>query len=181
MNLIFPPKQYELFKEMGVLPKGSIKSEYLPEDLEVRPSFITIFCNLAEELSKRSTCERRQVGCVVTSEDYTRVMGIGYNGNYQGGPNKCDRPDEGGNCGCIHAEINSLLKVAESSTVSKILFVTLSPCVNCAKAIINKGGVKKIYITNKHHRQDGVMLLRSQGIEVEHVHYNFANNQFEVR
>lgn len=65
-----------------------------------RPKFESIFMDLAIQLSKRSTCKRKSVGCVVTSEDFSEVYGIGYNGNYQGGPNTCDS-DEPGNCGCF--------------------------------------------------------------------------------
>lgn len=146
----------------------------------MRPTFITIFCKLVESLKLRSTCERRQVGCVVVSEDFTKVYGIGYNGNYKGGPNCCDRPNESGNCGCLHAEENCLLKVSESNTTKKIVFITLSPCITCAKRLINVGGVKEVYITEEHHRQEGTRLLMSQGIKVYKVGYDFQDDQFKV-
>lgn len=69
-----------------------------------RPSFKDIFIDLAVDLSYRSTCKRRSVGCVVTSEDYSQVYGIGYNGNYKGGPNSCDS-DTPGSCGCFPANV----------------------------------------------------------------------------
>jgi deoxycytidylate deaminase len=65
-----------------------------------RPTFEKIFMDLAIQLSSRSTCGRAQVGCVITSDSYSQVYGIGYNGNYKGGPNQCDS-DEPGNCGCF--------------------------------------------------------------------------------
>src|SRR3990167_2225715 len=74
--------------------------------LLIRPKFETIYMNLACALAERSTCSRLKVGCVITSSDYSRVLAIGYNGNYPGGPNCCDS-DEPGKCGCFTA--NSLV------------------------------------------------------------------------
>ena len=58
---------------------------------------------MAEELAKRSTCARLQVGSVITTGDLTQVLGIGYNGNARGLPNRCDST-EPGSCGCLHSE-----------------------------------------------------------------------------
>ena len=74
--------------------------------LLIRPKFETIYMNLACALAERSTCSRLKVGCVITSSDYSRVLAIGYNGNYPGGPNCCDS-DEPGKSGCFTA--NSLV------------------------------------------------------------------------
>ena len=115
--------------------------------------------NLAVALSKRSTCSRLQVGCVVTSTDYSSVYGIGYNGTAKNLPNQCDR-DEPGNCGCLHAEDNALLKTNVGPEVKKILFVTHSPCTYCAKRIINKGGVGVVYYGQLYRSDDGLKLLK---------------------
>ena len=73
-----------------------------------RPSFQSIYLNLAHTLAQRSTCARLQVGTVITSTDFRKVLAVGYNGNATGLPNCCDR-DEPGNCGCLHSEENAVI------------------------------------------------------------------------
>lgn len=134
----------------------------------LRPSFPEIYMNLAEALSKRSTCKRMSVGCVITSPDFSQVYGIGYNGNAKGLNNGCDR-DEPGNCGCLHAEENALLKVGVPSYVEKVAFVTHQPCEYCAKRFINKQGFIKIYYRLPYRKVEGLELLKRAGIEVEQI------------
>lgn len=130
-----------------------------------RPSFELIYMKLAIDLEKRSTCERKKVGCVITTEDYEHVCGIGYNGNAPGEQNCCDRPLEARNCGCEHAESNALLKVNTASITPKILFTTWSPCCSCAKKILIKKGIKKIFYLREYSDKSGLILLNSHGIE----------------
>src|SRR5258708_9950463 len=94
-----------------------------------------VYMRMAEELAKRSTCARLQVGSVITTSDLTQVLGIGYNGNARGLPNRCDSTQPG-NCGCIHSEQNALIK-AGAQLPGKVMFVSPLPCVMCAKMIIN--------------------------------------------
>ncbi len=113
-------------------------------------------------MATRSTCKRLNVGSVVTNGDFTRVLAIGYNGNARGLPNTCDR-DEAGNCGCIHSEINALLKL-DYTEPEKIMFITDSPCVACSKAIIN-AGIQHVYYLREYRVSTGLGLLRGAGIE----------------
>src|SRR5467141_4777006 len=83
-----------------------------------------VYMRMAEELAKRSTCARNQVGSVITTADLTQVLGIGFNGNARGLPNRCDGT-EPGRCGCIHSEANALIK-AGAQTEGKVMFVTFS-------------------------------------------------------
>jgi dCMP deaminase len=119
---------------------------------------------MAEELAKRSTCARNQVGSVITTADLTQVLGIGYNGNARGLPNACDS-SEPGKCGCIHSEQNSLIK-AGASTPGKVMFVTVSPCVMCAKMIVNCN-VDRVYYRADYRDSAGADLLRRAGVAVE--------------
>jgi deoxycytidylate deaminase len=64
-----------------------------------------VYMRMAEELAKRSTCARLQVGTVITDRTLEHVLGLGYNGNARGFPNECDT-DTPGACGCIHSEQN---------------------------------------------------------------------------
>ncbi len=122
-----------------------------------------MFMRMAQIASTRSTCRRLQVGAVITDSKMLNVLAIGYNGNYSGGPNTCDT-DEVGNCGCIHSELNAIIK-ADNRIKDKVLFVTDSPCRNCAKLIINSG-FSRIYYRNEYRLTAGVDLLKKVKIKV---------------
>ncbi|HRK01127.1 MAG TPA: deaminase [Oligoflexia bacterium] len=121
---------------------------------------------LAFHLAERSTCVRLQVGTVVTSTDYRRVLAVGYNGNATGLHNGCDRT-EPGNCGCLHSEENAVINCDAPRQVEKIVFVTHLPCVQCAKRLINLGNVKRVYYANDYRIRDSIAVLQSVGIEIE--------------
>jgi dCMP deaminase len=123
-----------------------------------------VYMRMAEELAKRSTCSRNQVGSVIASADLTQVLGIGYNGNARGLPNSCDSP-EPGRCGCIHSEANALIK-AGAGIPGKVMFVTVSPCVMCAKMIVNSN-VARVYFREAYRDPAGVEVLGRGGVEVE--------------
>jgi dCMP deaminase len=117
---------------------------------------------MAEELAKRSTCVRLQVGTVVTDQRLENVLAIGYNGNARGLPNKCDSAVPG-SCGCIHSEMNALVK-APGNLRDKVVFVSASPCVMCAKLIINSG-VTHVFYRKAYRDPSGVEVLQSGGVE----------------
>lgn len=121
-----------------------------------------VFMRMAEELSKRSTCARNQVGTVITNGELTQVLGIGYNGNAKGLPNRCDGT-EPGRCGCLHSEANALIK-AGSMIPGKVMFVTVSPCVMCAKMTVNSNVARVLYRAS-YRDPDGVEVLRAAGLE----------------
>lgn len=123
---------------------------------------------LAKTLAERSTCHRLQVGTVITSTDFRKVLAVGYNGNATGLPNHCDR-DEAGNCGCLHSEENAVINCDSPRSVEKIAFVTHLPCVQCAKRLINLGNVKKVYYANEYRIRDSVEVLKSVGIDVQRI------------
>lgn len=134
----------------------------------VRPSFQHIYMALAHALAERSTCQRLNVGTVITSTDYRKVLAVGYNGNATGLPNTCDR-DEPGNCGCLHSEENAVINCDSPRSVEKHVFVTHLPCRACAKRLINLGGVKKVYYANDYRSKESIALLESVGVIVEHI------------
>jgi dCMP deaminase len=130
-----------------------------------RPSFPEIYLKLARLMASRSTCKRLQVGTVITTTDYRKVLAVGYNGNATGLPNSCDR-DEAGNCGCLHSEENAVINCDAPRSVEKIVFVTHLPCVACAKRLINLGNVKKIYYGEDYRVRDSLEILKTVGIEI---------------
>jgi dCMP deaminase len=124
-----------------------------------------VYMRMAEELAKRSTCLRLQVGSVIATSDLTQVLGIGYNGNAKGLPNRCDTTTPGA-CGCIHSEQNALIK-AGAQLPDKVMFISASPCVMCAKMIIN-ANVTKVYYREAYRDPAGLDVLRQGGVEVAH-------------
>jgi dCMP deaminase len=120
-----------------------------------------VYMRMAEELAKRSTCVRLQVGTVVTDAMLQNVVAIGYNGNARGLPNRCDSTVPG-QCGCIHSEVNALVK-APGTVRDKVVFVTNSPCVMCAKLMINSG-VTHVFYRRSYRDPSGVELLAAAGV-----------------
>ena len=127
-----------------------------------RPSWDSIWMQFAKTISKRSYDPRFQVGAVVVSEDNCQVLAVGYNGNYSGGPNEVES-EIPGESGMIHAEINALLKLDYNNPKKKKLYLTLSPCRMCAKAIVNSGIAEVIYGA-QYRDTTGLELLLSSGV-----------------
>jgi len=133
-----------------------------------RPSFDHVYIQFAEAIAKRSTCRRLQVGTVITTTDYRKVLAVGYNGNASGLPNKCDS-EEPGNCGCLHSEENAVINCDSPRETEKYVFVTHLPCVMCAKRLLNLGRVRKIFYKNDYRKRDALAIFKSTGILVEHM------------
>lgn len=120
---------------------------------------------LAHTLAERSTCTRLNVGTVITSTDYRKVLAVGYNGNAAGLPNTCDR-HEPGNCGCLHSEENAVINCDSPRAMEKHVFVTHLPCAACAKRLINLGGVKKVFYRTEYRATESLEIFKLVGIEV---------------
>ena len=127
--------------------------------------------NFAQLISGRSTCKRLQVGTVITTTDYRKVLAVGYNGNASGLADTCDR-DEPGNCGCLHSEENAAINCDAPRQTEKYVYVTHLPCTACAKRLINLGNVLEVVYKDGYRSEASVELLRSVGIKVR---------QFEAR
>ncbi len=130
----------------------------------MRPSWDQIWMDFALNISKRSYDPRFQVGAIVVTEDNCQVLAIGYNGNYSGGPNEVES-DTPGKSGMLHAEINALLKMDYNNPKKKKLYLTLSPCRMCSKAIIN-AGINEVVYKEAYRDLSGVELLKKSGIIV---------------
>jgi dCMP deaminase len=125
---------------------------------------ISVFANFTKELAGLSKCEERKVAAIITDRDMTQVYSIGVNGGPKGLVDCMCKID--GKYGCIHAEINALVK-CRSDAPGKVMFVTLSPCKQCAAAIINApGGFSTVYYIEEWKDTTGIELLKSAGINV---------------
>jgi len=129
-----------------------------------RPTWDQVWMRFAYSIAERSYDPRCQVGAIVVTQDNTQVLAIGYNGNYAGGPNESEST-EPGKSGMIHAEINALLKLDYNNPKSKRLYLTLSPCRMCAKAIINSG-ISDVVYDEEYRDISGIDLLCESGVSV---------------
>jgi len=113
-----------------------------------RPSWDKYFMNIANEVAKRSTCERAQVGAVIVKEK--RILTTGYNGSPRGLPH-CSEVGclmDNGHCvRTLHAEQNAIIQAALHGIITEgaTIYVTYQPCFLCAKMIINAGLVRIVY------------------------------------
>lgn len=123
-----------------------------------------VFKDFTQNLATLSKCEERQVAAIITDKSLTQVYSIGINGGPKGLADCMCNID--GKYGCVHAEINALIK-DKSSDEGKVMFVTLSPCKQCAAAIINAPkGFSAVYYFEDWKDDTGIKLLRSAGITV---------------
>ena len=132
----------------------------------MRPSWDTIWIEFADTISKRSSDPSFKVGCCIVSQDNCQVLAIGYNGDHKGGTNVRESLEPGCS-GFIHAEINALIKLDYNNPKRKTLYITLSPCNQCAKAIIN-GGIDRVVYRDIYRDASGIDLLREHNILTEH-------------
>src|SRR5205807_4704626 len=154
-------------KPVNLRKMAAVEPIQQPEAVPDRIPLEEVYMRMAEELAKRSTCARLQVGSVITTGNGTQVLGIGYNGNAKGLPNRCDSTQPG-KCGCLHSEQNALIK-AGAQPPGKTMFVSASPCVMCAKMIINTN-VARVYYREAYRDPAGLDTLRQGGVEV--IHYD---------
>jgi dCMP deaminase len=119
---------------------------------------------IARSVAERSYDPRLKVGAIVVSDDNTRLLSLGYNGNYKGGPNTPDT-SEPGQSGFIHAEVNALVKCDYNYNRKKIMYLTHSPCMHCAKLIVN-ANIAEVFYDEEYRDISGLTILRTCGITV---------------
>jgi dCMP deaminase len=116
--------------------------------------------------SKNSYCVRRQVGALLVKDKM--IISDGYNGTPSGFENVCEDENNQTKPYVLHAEANAITKVARSNNSSQgaTLYVTASPCIECAKLII-QAGITRVVYGETYRFTDGLDLLERAGIEVE--------------
>lgn len=126
------------------------------------------YMEMASVWAKNSYCKRRQVGALLVRD--RMIISDGYNGTPSGFENICE--DESGVTKpyVLHAEANAISKVAKSGNSSDgaTLYVTASPCMECAKLII-QAGIHRVVYRDEYRLTDGIDLLRRAGVEVEKI------------
>lgn len=122
------------------------------------------YLRMARIWSENSYCTRRKVGALIVKDKM--IISDGYNGTPSGFENVCELEDGTTKGYVLHAEANAITKIAKSGNNSdgSTIYVTTSPCLECAKLII-QSGIKRVVYSEKYRIDDGIKLLERAGIE----------------
>ncbi len=136
-----------------------MKGEGKQEKLDCR------YLRMAHIWAENSYCQRRKVGALVVKDKM--IISDGYNGTPSGFENVCEDGNGLTKPYVLHAEANAITKLARSNNNSdgSTLYVTASPCIECAKLII-QAGIKRVVYGEKYRLDDGLRLLQRAGIEI---------------
>ena len=140
----------------------------------MKQKFVQAYMDVAERFAQLSSAKRLQVGAIVVKDD--RIISIGYNGMPTGWDNCCEdvvREDEVGfqvtksKIEVLHAESNAVAKLAKSSEsgLGATIFVTHSPCIDCAK-LIYQSGISNVYYKTSYRNDDGIKFLKKSNVEI---------------
>ena len=123
------------------------------------------YMSMAKIWAENSYCQRRKVGALIVKNNM--IISDGYNGTPSGFENVCEDEDGFTKPYVLHAEANAITKIARSNNNSDgaTLYVTASPCIECAKLII-QAGIKRVVYAEKYRLTDGIDLLERAGVEV---------------
>ena len=136
------------------------------------------YMRMAQIWAENSYCERRKVGALLIKDKM--IISDGYNGTPSGFENVCEDEFNRTKAYVLHAESNAITKVARSHNSSEgaTLYVTASPCIECAKLII-QAGIVRVVCGELYRMQDGLELLSRAGIEVEFCDNNNLKDETE--
>jgi dCMP deaminase len=138
----------------------------------MKDKFKRAYMQTAQTFAELSSAQRLHVGAIIVKDD--RIISIGYNGMPAGWSNVCEDVAEDGTLTTkpevLHAESNAIAKLARSndSGDSADLFVTHSPCIECAK-LIYQAGIKNVYYANSYRDDAGLQFLKKSNVNVEQV------------
>jgi len=126
------------------------------------------YMRMAREWARLSHCQRKQVGALIVKDQM--IIADGYNGAPSGFPNPCE--DDGGDTHwyVLHAEANAITKLAKSnnSAAGATLYITLSPCRECAK-LIHQAGIVRVVYADAYKDTSGLDFLNLAGVEIVHL------------
>jgi len=123
------------------------------------------YLRMAKEWAKLSHCTRKQVGALLVKNGV--IISDGYNGTPSGFPNTCENDIGETHWYVLHAEANAILKVAKSTNNAhgSTLYITLSPCKDCSKLILQSGITRMVYL-DAYKDTTAIDFLKNSGIEV---------------
>ncbi|MBQ9678414.1 MAG: dCMP deaminase family protein [Prevotella sp.] len=138
------------------------------ESNEKQRRFDLRYLRMARIWAENSYCQRRQVGALVVKEGM--IISDGYNGTPSGFENICEDENNVTKPYVLHAEANAITKLARSNNNSdgSTIYITASPCIECAKLII-QSGIKRVVYGEQYRLTDGIDLLKRAGIETIYI------------
>lgn len=139
----------------------------------MKPKFISLYSDIALRVAELSSARRLKCGAIIVRDD--RIISIGYNGMPAGWDNNCElehRNDDGSielktRAEVLHAETNAIAKLAKSTESGNgaDIFITHSPCIQCAK-LIYQSGIRRVFFGDHYRLDDGLLFLKQSNIEV---------------
>jgi len=126
------------------------------------------YLRMANIWAENSYCQRRQVGALIVKNQM--IISDGYNGTPAGFENICEDDNNVTKPYVLHAEANAITKVAASNNNSSgaTIYITSSPCIECAKLII-QAGIKRVVFSERYHTVEGINLLERAGIIIDFI------------
>ena len=123
---------------------------------------------MAKEWGELSHCKRKKVGAIIVKNNM--IISDGFNGTPSGFDNNCEDLNGNTNWYVLHAEANAILKVAKSTNSCKdaTLYLTLSPCKECAK-LIHQSGIKRLVYLKNYKDVTGLHFLDKAGVKIDHI------------
>lgn len=136
--------------------------------MEKQTKYDLAYLRMAIEWGKLSHCERKKVGALIVKDGM--IISDGFNGTPSGFENYCEDEQGYTKWYVLHAEANAILKVAKSTNSCKgaVLYLTLSPCRECAK-LIHQAGIRRLVFLNKYKDTSGLNFLEKAGIEIQQI------------
>ena len=123
---------------------------------------------MAKEWGELSHCKRKKVGAIIVKNNM--IISDGFNGTPSGFDNNCEDSEGNTNWYVLHAEANAILKVAKStnSCEGATLYLTLSPCKECAK-LIHQSGIRRLVYLKNYKDTTGLQFLENAGVKIDHI------------
>ncbi len=153
-----------------------MNSENIAESPLKQARYDKAYLRMATEWAKLSHCKRRQVGAIIVKNNI--IIADGFNGTPSGFENCCEDSNGKTHWYVLHAEANAILKLAKSNNrgQNSTLYITLSPCKDCSKLIL-QAGIKRVVYINSYKDSEGIDFLSKAGIEVVQIENPFSEDE----
>ncbi len=140
----------------------------MQKDIAKQERYDRAYLRMAVEWATLSHCTRKKVGALLVRD--TMIISDGYNGTPSGFPNDCEDDHGDTQWYVLHAEANAIMKVARSTNNAKdsTLYITLSPCKECCKLIL-QAGIRRLVYIQEYKDTTGLKFLHSAGVDIVHL------------
>ena len=156
------------FGRVGSIPTFGTKLKLIDSIKNKQEKYDLAYLKMAVEWAKLSHCDRKKVGALIVKDGM--IISDGFNGTPSGFENCCEDEDGYTKWYVLHAEANAILKVAKSTNSCKnaVLYLTLSPCKECAK-LIHQAGIKRVVYIQQYKDTSGLKFLKKAGVDIQQI------------